>query len=491
MILMGDLMMLDMALKKTCAAMLLSFVTTYASAENLTEIYDIAKQSDPTILSAKQELSATLELKNQAMAAFMPTIALTGDRTRTDIESDVTGVSTLTGEVSDVSNADFTTTTLTLSAQQPLFHYENHIAWRQVGDQLSQAKSNYTAAEQSLVLRTMQSYFDVLAAMNNLEFSTSEKDSTKRHLDQTKKRYQVGLIAKTDVSEAQARYDLAIAEEIAAENNYQNKLESLREITNQYHENLSSLKSNLSLQSPEPNNIDEWAKLALQNNPSVLGFQKGVEAARKQIKLETSNHFPTADLVASWVRSEDDQSSTSVITTSLFAKDANGNLSLDSNGNPIPVTGTLTSTEKTNTTLAFGVQFTVPIFSGFAVTSKQREARFKYKQALSDLDKQRRTVVSQTRQAFLGVKASLSRIKALKQAVKSNKSRLKATESGYKVGTRTIVEVLDAQKDYHRAQRDRDNEQYNYIIRRVSLKQAAGNLSSEDLFEVNGWLKAN
>ena len=217
-------------------------------------------------------------------------------------------------------------------------------------------------------------------------------------------------------------------------------------------------------------NIDEWAELALENSPNIVAAKDATTVAKQQIKLEHTGHFPTIDLIASYTTADSDQDLANTPTNTLGGGGKVNNTSTDA--------------------LAFSFQVNVPIFQGMRVTSKMREASYAYNKTLKDLDKQRRTVISQTRQAYLGVIASISRAKALKQAVVSSRKAQEAVQAGFKVGTRTIVDVLNAQRDYHRSERDLLNENFNYIISLVTLKQAAGTLEISDIEAINQWLVA-
>ncbi len=466
----------DNLMKKTYHFILPIFLASQictVQAENLQQIYELALDSDPSLKSTKAERLSVYEAKPQAFSQFLPSITFGAETKDNDVN--FTQPTLLTDQLaaanqgdsnsSDTERHDFNTNSYQIQLTQPIFNYGNHISWQQVDNILAQADANLVAAEQDLILRTAQAYFNVLISYNNLEFSKVEKTATQRHLEQTRKRYEVGLIAGTDVSEAKARYDNSVADEIASQNNLANSLESLREITGQYHTELSALGDNMPLLPPDPQDIEQWKETAIRQNPNIISAQNNVERARKEIKLQRANHFPTLDLVAA--REYEDK-----------------NLSSSES----PLTGGGDRVQR-NDSLA--LQFSLSLYSGGAIVSKTRQATHDYHKAQNDLETQQRTVVSQTRQAYNDVMASTSRVTALKQAVVSNKESFEATQAGFEVGTRTIVEVLNSQRDYHRSERDYKNERYNYILNTLRLKQAAGMLSAEDIVNLNQWLTGN
>ncbi|MGH8581179.1 MAG: TolC family outer membrane protein, partial [Gammaproteobacteria bacterium] len=306
---------------------------------------------------------------------------------------------------------------------------------------------------QDLMIRVAERYIAVLAAEDNLVFSRAETAALKRQLEQSNERFEVGLIAITDVQEAQAGYDLARADEIQARNGLDNALEALREITSAYHSDLAGLRDQMPLVRPDPPEIDSWARRARSQNLRLSAAKIAMELAKAEIRRESSGHLPTLDLVGTY--GEDDRGG-------RF-----GQTSIDA------------------TTI--GVQVSVPLFEGGQVNSRTREAVYRYQEAAERLEQQRRAVERQSRDAFLGVLTGISRVQALKQALSSSETATKATQAGYSVGTRTAVDVVNSERDLLRARRDYSQTRYDYMLNGLRLKHAAGTLSPEELAVVNDW----
>lgn len=406
---------------------------------DLLELYDLARQSDPQLRSTRAALEATREGAEQARAVLYPDIRLTASASENH---------------EDGSN--FSSDGWTLSLTQPLYRRDRVISVSQSDLQTQRSQLELDAAEQELIVRLSERYFDVLAAIDNLEFAQAEETAIRRQLDQTRQRFEVGLIAITDVHEAQARYDLAVAQQIVASNQLANAREGLREVTGQYHRPLQTLSAEIPLVSPDPADVERWGTAALEQNPSVVAAQINTDSARAEIDRLRSGHFPSLDVVASRNHS-------------------------DTGGGP-------TGPREADTT-SLRLELVVPLYQGGLVSSQIRQAEHFYNQALEALEQQRRAVDRQTRSAYLGVVASISQVKALEQALVSSESALRATEAGFEVGTRTIVDVLDAQRELFRAQRDVDRSRYDYVLNSLRLKQAAGGLEEGDLQQVNNWMK--
>jgi len=306
-----------------------------------------------------------------------------------------------------------------------------------------------------LILRVAKNYFDVLGAVDNQVFSRAEKKSIAHQLEQTTQRFNVGLTAITDVHEAQARYDQSVARDIAAENQLAISREILREMTGKEHPSLDPLRTNSPLVSPDPTDIQQWVRTALTNNLQLIAARNNQEAASAGIMQARAGHFPSLNLVAG--RSNNAQSG----DATFFDEQEQTQISL---------------------------QLSVPLFSGGLTNSKTNEAAWRNQQAKQLLEKQHRSTERQVRSAYLSVLANISQVKALKQALASSQTALKATKAGFKVGTRTTVDVLDSQRELYRAKRDYALARYTYILETLRLKQAAGILNDKDLMKINGWL---
>lgn len=416
-------------------------------AGGLMDAYKQALESDPQLRAAEAARGALGEAGPQSLARLLPTLNLSASTT--DNSTEVSKSNFIPN-----SSQDFNSHGYNLTLTQPVYHHDYWVGLRQADATVAQAEADYAAAQQDLIIRVSAAYFNVLAALDSLEFARAEKDATARQLDQAKQRFEVGLIAITDVHEAQAQYDLTVAQEITAANLLANSREALQEITGQYDEALQVLNAEIPLLDPQPNNIDEWVKQARAENLSLRAAEFSATAAKEEINRQRAGHYPTLDIVAT-----------------------------RSNSLSHSTTGSETDAD----TLA--LQLNVPLFAGGAVNSKTREAAFRSEEARQRLEQSRRSVKRQTRDAYLGVIAGISRVKALKQAVISNDKALEATQAGFEVGTRTIVDVLLSQRELFRAQRDYSRSRYDYLLNTLRLKQAAGSLALTDVEAINGLMK--
>lgn len=430
-----------------CTALALSQTFTPAAASNLLDIYQQALENDPGLKAAEAQRLATREAIPQSKAVLLPALSASGETNRIHYSPDDSARPSDTYSSSGYS----------LNLSQVIYNRALQVQRRQANKQALQADATYESAVQTLVLDVATRYFSVLAAIDNLETARAEKAAIARQLEQTKQRFDVGLIAITDVHEAQARYDLTVASEITAQNQLDTAREALRELTNTLPEELSSLGKELPLISPEPESLDAWVGAAEQNNLQLTAARYGVEVARQEVKRQSAGHYPSLNLVGSYG------------TTN---------------------TGSIYTTIDQADSASIGLQLSVPLYQGGLVTSRTRQAEYSYLQASETLEQSRRSIQRQTRDAYRGVIAGISQVKALEQALISNQSALEATQAGFEVGTRTIVDVLDAQRALYAAQRDYSQSRYNYIVATLNLKQAAGSLTVEDLKQVNEWLQA-
>ena len=422
--------------------------TTPASAVDLVQIYEQANASDPVYKQAVAAYNAVREAKPQAWAQLMPVLSLNAHTASNyqDISTSGIGAS---------GTVDFNRHGYSLDISQPVFRYDRYLALGQADSQIQQAEAQLFAAQQDLIVRVSQRYFEVLAAIDNLDFVRAEKISLQRQLDQAKQLFEVGLIAITDVQEAQAGYDRSAANEILAENTLDNTREALREITGEYQTELVLLGENMPLVSPQPDIIEEWSQISQQQNMQVIAAKYELETARQNINIQQSGHLPTLDIVA--------------------------RKGYDSNG------GRFGGTQVQDTSI--GLELSMPLFQGGLVNSLTREARDLYDQALERLEQQLRAAQRQTRDAFLGVVSGISQVNALNQAVTSSQTALLATEAGFEVGTRTTVDIVASQRALLQSQRDYARARYDYILNTLRLKQAAGTLAPDDLNLINSWLE--
>lgn len=431
-----------------CAIVFLACANTSYPID-LLEIYGHALGSDPQYQQVAATKRAVLEQRPQALAQLLPSLSFNANAFTNDQE-----IKSIFNPIGQQGTVTFGSHGYSLDLTQPLFRGDRIIQYLQADNRIRQADAELIAAEQDLILRTTEAYFEILAAYDNLGFAEAEKKSLSRQLDQAKQRFDVGLTAITDVQEAQAGHDRAFASEIEARNNVDNAWEALREITGAYFSDLATLGDAMPLLGPQPEEIDAWTGAALEQNLNILAARHAVDTARREIKRQQAGHLPTVDMVARH--------------------------SLNETG------GRFGSIESTTTSL--GVELNVPIFQGGYVNSRVRETHERLNAEMQRLEQARRNAQRLTRQAYLGVISGISRVKALKQAVVSSETALQATEAGFEVGTRTAVDVVAAERATSQARRDYARARYDYLLDTLRLKQASGSLSPEDLHEVNRWL---
>lgn len=436
---------------KTAALAALGLLSGGAFAQSvaLLDVFDLAVEADPEYQSAVAANLAAQELSPQARSFLLPNISGGGFARYNylDVRKTNTGFGTGT--------TDFGQQQADLSLTQPVYRRDLWIQLEQADLRTRQANAEFAFSRQELMLRVAERYFDVLRAIDQLTFARSALEAFGQQLKQAQQRFEVGLIAITDVEEAQSGFDLATADVIAAENDLDNAREALREVTGVYSQELAPLGTNMPLVTPEPADIDRWTETALRQNLQIMAARHGAQTAKEEIARIKSGHYPTLDLVGQGV---------------FFNSD--GGVAGDSQ----TVEGRV------------GLELNIPIYEGGLVVSQTRESRHLYQQSLDQLETRRRAVQRQTRNAFLGLQSNISRVRALEQAVKSTISAKEAIDAGFQVGTRTSVDVLDAERRVFEARRDLSFSRYDYIINTLSLKQAAGTLSEADLDLVNSWL---
>lgn len=418
-------------------------------AEDLMDVFTLSLKSDPQLLAEAASRLAVGELDDQAVANFLPQMDLTANTNKTWVDASAQNF----GGQTDYNNHGYT-----LSLVQPIYRRENFVQKTQAEIAIDGATYSFAVAEQSLIIRVAERYFGVLGAEDDLTFALAEKEAIAKQLEQIQQRFDVGMATITDVTEAQAAFDLASAAVIEAENALANANEQLRETTGKYVDELAELQEESPLVSPEPANINEWSETALTQNPSLMVAKSNVNNAEQNIELQKSGHYPSLDLVAQ--KSYDSQSD-----------------------------GNFSGSSKTHTDV-IGIQLNVPIYEGGAVVSRSREASYRLDEAMQNEEEQRRFIVRQTRESYNGVISGISRVQALMQAVISNEKALESTQAGYEVGTRTTVDVLNARRNLFSARRDYARSRYDYILNTLRLKQAAGIVTVEDLQQINTWLGA-
>ncbi len=416
-------------------------------SEDLLQVYQAALEADPAFAAARAEHQAALQAKPQARAAFLPQINASAGYSYTDQDYE--------DAAAFFRDSNFTTKKYGLRLDQALFNKQRWAQLEQADSRIAQSTAELTAAQQDLIIRVAQAYFDVLSAEDNLAFVKAEKKAIQQQLEQAKQQFEVGLIAITDVHESQAQYDLSVAQEINAQNQLDISREALQAIIGRSANGLSSLGEDAPLPRPEPEDIRKWVETSLQTNPQLKAVGYAVKLAEQEIEKRKGGHYPTLGLAATY-----------------GVNDADGGFSAG---------------EVTDGTI--GVELSLPIFSGGLTRAQVAEARSLYEKALKEQERARRNTVQQTRASYLNVLAGISRVTALRQALKSTQTAADAAQAGFEVGTRTAVDVLLALRETYRARRDYAKARYDYILSMLRLKQAAGSLSEDDLKMVNNWLQ--
>jgi outer membrane protein len=421
-----------------------------AAAADLLEVYRLAVKADPVVRAAEDARLAEFEAKPQARSLLLPFVNFTAevDRNRDHITE---------SSVGERGTFNYNSSALGLSLRQPLYNGDYFAQLRQADATLGRADAQYNAAQQALITRVSQAYFNLLAARDNLTFVQAQKNAIGQQLEQTRKRFDVGLIAITDVHVAQAAFDLAAAQEIEAVNALQSSREALFEITGEYVDDVNPLTRDIPLAVPDPTDVDQWVEAAIKQNFDLLAAQFNEQLAREEVSRQRTGHYPTLDLVAGITRTD------------------------IGNGAPQETEGD---------DAVVGLQLTLPLYEGNAVRSRTRQAGYLLAQAMEQVESQRRATLRQTRDAYNAVIAAINRVKALEQARISARSALEATEAGFEVGTRTAVDVLAARSDLFEADSNYARARYDYVVNTLLLKQASGSLSMADLEEINSHLAA-
>ncbi|SNS42320.1 outer membrane protein [Noviherbaspirillum humi] len=431
-----------------------AFLSLNAQAVDLLQVYREAQANDPQFTSARASLTAGQERSVQARAGLLPQVGLSGNVNRSYLDGSAgSAVGTVPLDRNFGSNG------YTLSLSQPLFRLANWEAYQQGRLQVAASEAQFAQAQQDLIVRVAQAYFDVLVSQDALATIQAQKVAITEQLASAKRNFEVGTATITDTHEAQARYDLSVAQEFAATNDLQIKRTALQQIIGRAPDDLASLKPGLKLNAPEPAQADQWVASAEQQNFGVVGQQLALEIAQREVKRSRAGHYPTVDLVAS--RNRTNQSGT---VTSAFGSNVNS----------------------TNV----GVQVAIPLFSGFGTESRVRETIALEDKARSDLENTRRTAAQGARQAFLGVNSGLAQVRALEAAEVSSQSALESNRLGYQVGVRINIDVLNAQQQLFSTRRDLARARYDTIMNGLRLKAAAGVLKEEDLVQVNALLAA-
>jgi outer membrane protein len=460
--------LLELTLKKLPLLAALLFSASATMADTLTDIYELALKNDPTLRAAQANYRAGLESENIGLSGLLPQINANVNYTDsaqntvgTNPFSEITGVG-VDNEVDAISKG------WGVTLDQRLFDMPAWFTFEQGKKLNEQAEAQFAADQQDLVVRVAEAYFNVLRAQDNLEASKAQEAANKRQLEQTQQRFDVGLIAITDVHEAQASFDLSVATRLGDQGNLGVSKEALSILTGQAHYNFWTLVSNYPITNPDPMDKDQWVEFALTNNYDLKVAKAARDVSHNQAKSSKYEHMPKLTARLGY-----DDTHTNVNTIENVQ-----NAFIGSNSFENDVDGT-----------SISITLSMPIYAGGAISANSRRAYEQYNASVENYAGTMRTTVQTTRAFHLTVETDVARTAARKQAITSSQSALDATQAGYEVGTRNIVDVLNVQQSLYSAIRDYANTRYNYIVNMLKLKQLAGTLSPQDIYDLNKWLE--
>ncbi len=417
------------------------------NAQDLLALYELALQNNPQLKQAYANQLAVSEITNISLANFLPSISAVGQGMGNQL-SNQRATYQGSGLQQYVDNS------LTVNLLQPVFHWEHWLQLSQAENQLAQAEAAYHAELQTLMVKVVEAYFNVLSAEDNVMFYHIEQQAIARQVEQAKQRFALGFVEVTEVREAQAAFDQVMASVTAAEALVENQKEALIEIIGEQTLVLLPLQPIIPLVKPHPESIEEWSKTSEVSNFKIISAFNQVEVARKTVDLQRNGHLPKLDVVASYGEFD---------TTSSFGLRGN--------------------------TQNIGLKLSIPVYEGGAVNAKIRQANHKLVETQEVLVAVKRAVNRQVKEAYRGMTTSISQVLAFTTAVKSSELALEATQAGYEVGTRTLVDVLTEQRNVYRAKRDLSRARYDYLVNGVKLKQAASSLTQLDVEQLNRLLQ--
>ena len=431
-------------------AVVLSFSSS-AHAQSLIDLYEVARGYDASLISAKAQYEANLAKANQTLGGILPNIAMTTSATRTNISVTADATAATTENRYGVYSANVTMT-------QPLYRPAVWATYKQGGPQLLQATAQYEAAEQELLVRVTQTYFDVLSSQDSLEFVKAQKKAVAEQLASAKRNFEVGTATITGVRDAQARYDLTYAQEIAAENDLRIKTLALGLAVGRTDIKAKPLRDNSKLIDPPKDPMDTWVSQSEAMSPTVRQAQLALDVAKLEVDKAIAGHLPTLDgqIVYSGVRNLSGSSTSPTSGVSNHVLNPSASLTLS-----------------------------VPLFAGLTTQYRIRETKALEDKAVSDLDNAKRTVAQTTRTAYLGLIAGLSQVKAYEAAEASTQSALDANKLGYSVGVNINIDVLNSQSQLYQTKRDLAKARYDVLVGNLKLRQAAGTLTPQDLQDIN------
>ena len=424
----------------------LLYLTNQCFASSLKEVYELAIANDPELAAAEASFKAQEEIIVQRRAALLPSVSVGGGSTvgerwilSNDIPSEPSGSHGWSASLS-----------------QPIFRIDSWYRFRQGKDLKAQAAANFAIAQQELIVRVTDSYLTILESQAALTSAKAERDAVKRQLDQVQQRFDVGLVAITDVLEAQAAYDSSIVAVIEREGAQSISFEALLRITGKTITEVSGIIEDMPITSPNPGSVEDWIERALTNNFRLKAAKEGLRASEKDVQIARSGHLPTINASAVWSHNVTE-----------------GRTFLGS---------------KTNTR-SYSINVNLPLYQGGQVRSASRQAVFNLASAQENFDYLQRTTVENTRNLFTAIKTDVARVRARERSIESSQSALDATKTGYEVGTRNIVEVLQAQRQLYLAQFQYASARYQYIRDNIRLKEIVGNLSPADVYSLDQFVE--
>lgn len=427
---------------------ILAFSQPLAAAD-LLQTYREARANDPVYASARAARDAGRESLPQGQAVLRPTIGASASTQMNYVDIDYRAAL-------PSSTREGNTNSWGVSLTQPLFNWQSYMVYKEAGFKVAQAEAAFGQVAQDLIVRVAQAYFDVLASQDTLAFIQAQKIAISEQLAQAKRNFEVGTATITDTHEAQARFDLAGSQEIAAQSDLEIKKNALQQIIGKFPDRLVPLKPATELSPPKPNVMDQWVASAEEQNYAVRIQQAALEIASREIERSRAGHYPTLNLVGSYGKNS--SSFSTVGTTSI-------------------------GTDSTSTSV--GLQLAIPLYSGGGTNSLVRQAIANQEKARQDLENARRSAALAVRQAYLGVSNGIAQVGALEQALVSSQSALDSNKLGYEVGVRINIDVLNAQQQLYSTERDLSKARYDTLVNGLRLKAAAGTLTEGDLEEVN------
>lgn len=436
---------------KPSLGVLLIALASAGQGAGIMDIYLDARISDPQYAAAKADWDAVQTLVPQSLGQLLPQININGSRIKnnTDNTVDLGNLGIRSAEYK------YTASTGTLNLNQALIRPQAWVNFLQSKDQVRQADQQLRQAEQDLILRLAQAYFEVLLSEDNVKLAAEQKSAIGEQLKQAKRYFEGGIGTVTDINEVQARYDTIVAQQLAAQNNLEIKIRAIEQLAGKVYRYLSPMGTQLALETPQPENVDQWLDFSLTTNPQLNARQAAFDVSQKEVYKTFSTHLPTVDIVASRGFNEDPS---------------------------------FTLIDNTTWSSTVGIQVSVPIFSGGTSQARVNQASALKERARYDLEATKRAIAQSTRQEFLNVVSGVAQVKALEQAVKSNELALYSAKKGQEAGLRTSFDVLNTQQLLFSAKRDLAQERYRYVLSRLKLRAAAGLLSEEDIVLVQHWL---